>query len=83
MVRSAPRSPTLGFVHRCRRGVDAEHERPWLGARPRNHGPAVTGPEIGDHPVRPGDQVFDLADVDVDDAPADDLLHGPQSTLGP
>ena len=54
-----------------------------LGACPGEHRAAVTGTDIGDHPVGPGDQAGELADVDVDDAPADDLSHGRQSTLGP
>jgi hypothetical protein len=68
--------------HRGRGGVHAKHEGRGLGARPGEHGPAVTGTDIGDHPVGPGDQAGDLADVDFDDAPADDLSHGRQSTLG-
>ena len=65
-----------------RRGVHAKHEGRGLGACPGEHRPAVTGTDIGDHPVGPGDQAGDLADVDFRDAPADDLSHGRQSTLG-
>ena len=64
-------------------GVDAEHQRSGFCRRARRDGSAVARTEIDDHPVGPGDQVVELADVDVDDAPADDLSHGPQSTLGP
>ena len=63
--------------------VHAENQGARLGACPGEGRAAVTGTDIGDHPVAPGDQAGDLADVDFDDAPADDLSHGRQSTLGP
>jgi len=69
--------------HRGCGGVHAKHEGCGLGACPGEHRPAIAGTDIGDHPVEPGDQAGDLADVDFDDAPADDLSHGRQSTLGP
>ena len=65
------------------RGVHAEDQAGGLRACPGEHGPAVAGTEIDDHPVGPGDQVRDLADVDVEDVAADHLSHGRQSTLGP
>ncbi len=63
------------FRHAGGVGVDADDQVQRLGERPCKHGPTVTGAEVDDHPVGPGDQLIDLADVDVDDAPADHLLH--------
>jgi len=40
------------------------------------HRPTVTRAEVDDYPVGSGDLLVDLADVDLEDAPADDLFHG-------
>jgi 5-(carboxyamino)imidazole ribonucleotide synthase len=40
------------------------------------HGTAVAGAGIDDHPVGPGDQASELADVHLGDASADDVSHG-------
>ena len=81
--RTAARRASGRLGHRGRGGVHAKHQGARLGARPGEGRAAVTGTDIGDHPVGPGDQAGDLADVHVRDAPADDLSHGRQSTLGP
>jgi 5-(carboxyamino)imidazole ribonucleotide synthase len=39
-------------------------------------GPTVAGADIYDHPVGPGDQAGELADVDLEAASTDDLTHG-------
>ena len=83
-VRGTASSGTPGRLgHRGSHGVHADHQGTRLGACAHKHGSAVTGTDIDDHPVGPGDQVRDLADVHLEDATADDLSHGPQSTLGP
>jgi hypothetical protein len=46
------------------------------------YGTAVARAEVHDHPVNPGDPIVDLADVHLEETAADDLSHGPQSTLG-
>ena len=69
------RGATRQFSHAGGIGVDADDQGRWLGKRPRKHGTTVTGAKVDDHPVGPGDQLIDLSDVDVDDAPADHLLH--------
>lgn len=75
------RSPrSLG--HRGCDRVHADHQGGRFCGRPGQHRPAIARTDIDDHPVGPGDQLVELADVDVEDAPADDLSHGPQSTLG-
>ena len=80
--RTAARRASGRLGHRGRGSVHAKHQGARLGARPGEDRAAVTGTDIGDHPVGPGDQAGDLADVHVRDAPADDLSHGRQSTLG-
>ena len=62
--------------------VDADDQVARVSRGPREHRSAVAGAEIDDHPVGPGDLLVELADVDVDDAPADDLSHGRQSSVG-
>ena len=64
-------------------GVHAEDQAGGFRTSPGEDRPAVASTEIDDHPVGPGDQVRDLADVDVRDVAADHLSHGRQSTLGP
>ena len=64
-------------------GIDPDDEGGGILLGPREHGSAVAGAEIEDHPVGPGDPLSDLADVHVGGAAADDLTHGPESTLGP
>jgi hypothetical protein len=52
-----------------------------LGCRAGEHGPAIAGPNVDDHPPGAGDPLVDLADVDLGDAPANDLSHVAQSSL--
>ena len=74
-IGTGPRGTARRLGHAGGIGVDTDHQRTGLAGCAGERCPAVTGAEIDDHPVSPGDQLVDLADVDVDDAPADDLLH--------
>ena len=47
--------------HRRGVGVDADRQGPGLGRGTGQHGPAVTGPEVDDHPLGAGDQVGQLS----------------------
>ena len=76
------RGATRGLGHPCGSRVDTDDDRSRLGAGSLEHGPAVAGADVHDHPVGPGDPMGDLSDVHLEGASADDLLHGPQSTLG-
>ena len=40
------------------------------------HDTAVARADIDDHPVGPGDQIADLADVHLEGASSDDVSHG-------
>ena len=73
---SAPIGAPGRIGHRGRRRIDADDQRRRFCRGAGEHGPAVTGADIHDHPVGPGDQVGDLADVHLEGAPADDLPHG-------
>lgn len=81
-VASTPGGTTGRLGHAGGVGVDPEDEGARIGGRASQHRPAVTRAEIDGHPVGPGDPLVELADVDVDDAPADDLLHAGDSTGG-
>jgi len=69
--------------HRGRVGVEADDESPGIGRGGTKDAPAVAGPEVDDHPLVAGDQVGELADVHLVDAPADDGTHDEQSTATP
>ena len=87
---SAGRAPRC-VGHRGRGRIDADHQRLRLRHGACEHGPAVAGADIHDHPVGPGDQVGQLPDVDLEAASADDLSHGvavytravSQTSIGP
>ncbi len=89
--RSASRGAPRGVGHRGRSRIDADDQRPRFRGCASQHGPAVAGADIHDHPVRPGDQVGDLADVHLEGPSADDLSHGAavytpavsQTSIGP
>jgi hypothetical protein len=82
VLGTAARRTTGRLGHRGRGRIDADDQGRGLEGCPSQHGTAITRAEIHDHPVGPGDQAGDLADVHLVDATADDLSHGPQSTLG-
>jgi hypothetical protein len=63
------------FDHRRSVGVDADDQGTRFGGRACEDRTAVTGAEIDDHSVGQGDLLVDLADVHLEEAPADDLLH--------
>ena len=71
-----------GLGHRGRGGIETDDQGVGRGRGASQHGPAVAGAEVDDHPLGAGDPVGDLADVDVGGSAADDVSHGPQSTLG-
>ena len=81
-VASVPGGATGRLRHAGGVGIDPDDYGVRIGGGASQHRPTVTGAEIDDHPVGPGDPLVELADVDVDDAPADDLLHAPDSTGG-
>jgi hypothetical protein len=63
------------FGHARGIGVDADDQGPRFGDCACEDGATVTGAEVDDDPFGPGHPLIDLADVDVEDAPADHLLH--------
>jgi 5-(carboxyamino)imidazole ribonucleotide synthase len=65
-----------GSGHRERRGVDTDDERRRFRRSAYQHGTAIAGAEIHDHPVGPGDPAGELADIHLEGVPADDLSHG-------
>ena len=73
---SAPVGATGRIGHRGRRCVDADDQSRRFCCSAGEHDAAVTRADIHDHPVGPGDQAGDLADVHLEGAPADDLSHG-------
>lgn len=82
VAKTGPLGPSGRLGHGRRGRVNTEHERRGRSRGSSKGGPAVAGAEIHDHPLGAGDQVDDLADVDLEGTTPDDLTHGPQSTLG-
>jgi hypothetical protein len=78
--RAATRSTACGTTRRLGHpggvGVDTDDDGSRLGSGARKHRPTVARAEIDDNAVGSGDLLVDLADVDLEDAPADDLFHG-------
>ena len=59
----------------------ADDQRPRLAPGTREHRSAVAGSQVDDDPFGASDQGFELADIHLVDAPADDASHGRESTL--
>ena len=75
-MRTVPRGASRRRRH-CRSGrIQADDERGRLADGSIKYGPAVASADIHDHPVGPGDQAGELADVDLERASTDDLSHG-------
>jgi hypothetical protein len=55
-------------------GVDAEHEHAWLGRCAVEHGTTVAGADVDDQPAV-ADQLFELADVHLEETPTRHELH--------
>ena len=75
-MRSAPMGTTRRLGHRGGRRVETDDQRRGLRRGPFEHGTAIAGAGIHDHPVGPGDQAGDLPDVHLGDASAVDVSHG-------
>jgi len=80
LASSAPEGPPGRLGHGVRVGVDTDNETARLSRGPGEHRPTITGSDVDDHPVSAGDLLVDLADVDLEDPPADNLSHAGQST---
>ena len=62
--------------HRRRRRIDTDDECSWVVGGASQHGTALAGAEIHDHPVGPGDQIKDLPDVYLECPSSDHVSHG-------
>src|SRR5262249_50298983 len=70
------------LAHRGRVRVDADDQRPGFAARQPQDGGAVTRSQVDDRPCVAADQVGQLADVHLEQATADHVLHAADGTTG-
>ena len=74
-LRGRARRTSRRLGHRGGVRVDADDERPGLGASPVEDRPTVAGTEVDDDPVGAGDPLVELADVHLGDPSAGHDAH--------